>query len=112
LGSQRRLQPEAFARNPQPVPGGPRRIGTDHDAELAAGDVLRFERSGGGGYGPPQERSRDEVLDDVRNGYISAQSAKMIYGRTFDAADLCSQDHDEHQMSNDESETPTVKVLG
>jgi N-methylhydantoinase B/oxoprolinase/acetone carboxylase alpha subunit len=80
--------------------------------QLAAGDVLRFERSGGGGYGPPQERSRDEVLDDVRNGYISAQSAKMIYGCTFDPADLHNQDHDEHQTSDGESEASTVKVLG
>jgi N-methylhydantoinase B len=80
--------------------------------QLAAGDVLRFERSGGGGYGPPQERNRDEVLDDVRNGYISAQSAKMIYGCTFDPADLHNQDHDEHQTSDGESETSTVKVLG
>ncbi len=46
---------------------------------LVAGDVIRFERSGGAGFGPPWERDRAAVLDDVRNGYVSADSALLIY---------------------------------
>jgi N-methylhydantoinase B len=46
---------------------------------LAAGDVIRFDRSGGAGFGPPWQRDRDAVLDDVRNGYVSADSATLIY---------------------------------
>ncbi|MCC6780985.1 MAG: hydantoinase B/oxoprolinase family protein [Hyphomicrobiales bacterium] len=48
---------------------------------LKAGDVIRFERSGGAGFGPPSERTAEEVDADVRNGYVSAQAADAIYGR-------------------------------
>lgn len=50
---------------------------------LAAGEVLRIERSGGGGYGPPQERPAESVFEDVQNGYISLESAELVYGRRF-----------------------------
>lgn len=46
---------------------------------LKAGDVIRFERSGGAGYGPPEERTAEAVRDDVRNGYVSPQAAAEIY---------------------------------
>jgi N-methylhydantoinase B len=46
---------------------------------LKAGDVIRFERSGGAGFGPPSERSPDAVRDDVRNGYVSVEAAAEIY---------------------------------
>ena len=48
---------------------------------LKAGDVIRFERSGGAGYGPPGERAPEAVRDDVRNGYVSPEAAAKIYGR-------------------------------
>jgi len=48
-----------------------------------AGDRIRFERGGGGGLGDPQQRSREAVLDDVDNGYVSPESAQRDYG--FDA---------------------------
>lgn len=51
---------------------------------LAAGDVIRFERSGGAGYGPPHERDAQAVREDVRNGYVSPHAAAEVYG--------CSQD--------------------
>jgi N-methylhydantoinase B len=46
---------------------------------LKAGDVIRFERSGGAGFGPPSERAPELVRDDVRNGYVSPQAAAEIY---------------------------------
>lgn len=46
---------------------------------LRAGDVIRFERSGGAGYGPPAERDRESVLADIRNGYVSAEAAAELY---------------------------------
>ena len=46
--------------------------------------MIRFERSGGAGYGPPRERDPNAVRDDVRNGYISAEIAAEIYGRPQD----------------------------
>jgi N-methylhydantoinase B len=48
---------------------------------LKAGDVIRFERSGGAGFGPPGERAAEAVRDDVRNGYVSARAAAEVYGR-------------------------------
>lgn len=47
---------------------------------LKAGDIIRFERSGGAGFGDPLTRAREAVLDDVRNGYISPEAATQIYG--------------------------------
>jgi N-methylhydantoinase B len=46
---------------------------------LKAGDVIRFERSGGAGFGPPSERAPEAVRDDVRNGYVSADAAIATY---------------------------------
>ena len=48
--------------------------------EVHAGDVLRHELSGGGGYGDPLERDRDAVVRDVQNGYVSAEAAEKEYG--------------------------------
>jgi len=51
---------------------------------LRAGDVIRFERSGGAGFGPPGERAPDAVRDDVRNGYVSPRAAAEIYRQPQD----------------------------
>jgi N-methylhydantoinase B len=48
---------------------------------LKTGDVIRFERSGGAGYGPPRERAPELVREDVRNGYVSAEVAAKVYGQ-------------------------------
>jgi N-methylhydantoinase B/oxoprolinase/acetone carboxylase alpha subunit len=50
------------------------------DYTLGQGDLLRLERPGGGGMGNPFERRPKEVLEDVRQGYVSAASAKADYG--------------------------------
>lgn len=50
------------------------------NVKLGPGDILRFERPGGGGYGPPAERPRDAVLADVRDGYVSPVQAVEVYG--------------------------------
>lgn len=34
---------------------------------------------GGGGYGPPEEREPDQVVADVREGWVSRERAKSIY---------------------------------
>jgi N-methylhydantoinase B len=44
------------------------------------GDVIRVRTGAGGGYGNPQERTREAVVDDVRNGYLSTALADEIYG--------------------------------
>jgi N-methylhydantoinase B len=51
----------------------------DGNVSLRPGDVLRFQQSGAGGYGDPRERSIEEVLRDVQNGYVSPQAAHDLY---------------------------------
>ena len=36
--------------------------------------------AGGGGYGDPKTRNRDAVREDVRNGTVSPDAARDIYG--------------------------------
>ncbi len=50
------------------------------DHRLSAGDVVRVERPGGGGLGDPLRRPADEVLEDVRQGYVSPARARADYG--------------------------------
>ncbi len=47
--------------------------------ELRAGDIVRMETPGGGGFGPPGERSPEAVVEDVADGFVSAAGAKA-YG--------------------------------
>ena len=48
--------------------------------ELEAGDVVSYRTCGGGGYGPPAERDPALVRRDVREGKVSAERAREIYG--------------------------------
>jgi len=52
----------------------------DGTVRLHAGDILRQEMAGGGGYGDPLTRDVDRVLDDVRAGYVSPEAARDSYG--------------------------------
>jgi N-methylhydantoinase B len=47
------------------------------------GATLELTCGGGGGFGPPSERPRDEVLADVVEGYISEESARADYPQAF-----------------------------
>lgn len=47
---------------------------------LARGDVVRIVTGNGGGYGDPAQRARSAVLEDLRDGYISAEVAQQVYG--------------------------------
>jgi N-methylhydantoinase B len=48
--------------------------------ELHAGQIVIDQRGGGGGLGAPRERTFERVLDDVLDGYVSAESAVESYG--------------------------------
>jgi N-methylhydantoinase B len=47
---------------------------------LHAGDLVRFDSQGGGGYGPPRERDPALIRHDVRVGKLSAEAARGRYG--------------------------------
>ena len=48
-------------------------------AELAQGDVVRIITGNGGGFGDPSRRSRERILQDLRNGYVSVREAVETY---------------------------------
>jgi N-methylhydantoinase B len=45
-----------------------------------AGSRFAMISGSGGGYGPPALRARDAVRSDVREGYVSAEQARSLYG--------------------------------
>jgi N-methylhydantoinase B len=66
--------------------------GTDHEEHhggfyrpMAAGEVL-VNNTGGGGWGDPYTRDPAKVLADVREGYVTAATAKRDYGVAIDTA--------------------------
>jgi N-methylhydantoinase B len=50
--------------------------------ELEAGDVVTVETGGGGGYGPPSERSLAAIQRDLDAGYVTRTAAESDYGVT------------------------------
>ncbi len=58
--------------------------GKSNGTPMATGDVIEGSFGGGGGYGDPLERSVEEVLSDVRLGYVGAGSAEAVYGVVVD----------------------------
>jgi hypothetical protein len=49
-------------------------------ARLKKGDLLRIVTPGGGGWGSPFDRPAEAVLEDVLDGFVSAESALADYG--------------------------------
>lgn len=49
-------------------------------AVLQKGDQLDICYPGGGGFGPPSERDRSAVKEDLKEGLISAEAARKFYG--------------------------------
>jgi N-methylhydantoinase B len=47
---------------------------------LRPGDRIRLSVPGGGGYGDPREREPWCIEEDLREGYVSAESAGRDYG--------------------------------
>ena len=44
------------------------------------GDIIRVNTGTGGGYGDPKKRDPAQVQSDIKNGYLTAERAKAIYG--------------------------------
>jgi N-methylhydantoinase B len=56
------------------------RLAAKGTVELLAGDTVSYRTCGGGGYGPPAERDPELVARDVREGKVSAERAREVYG--------------------------------
>jgi N-methylhydantoinase B len=44
------------------------------------GDVIRIRTGNGAGYGDPAQRDAADVAEDIKNGLISAERARAVYG--------------------------------
>jgi len=53
---------------------------TFSEMPLEQGDLLRILTPGGGGLGDPRERAEQEIVTDVREGKVSAEAARAVYG--------------------------------
>ena len=70
-------------------PGGPNERtlpGLADGVGVAAGEIVRIETTGGGGWGDPLERDAHLVALDVMQGVVSRTSAESDYGVVFTAA--------------------------
>lgn len=87
LSLERVLNPARGRFGGLPGAAGRIRIGDDGpdlpgkgEVRVNAGDTLVFETPGGGGFGPPSERSPADIQRDLREGLVSPQAARDIYG--------------------------------
>ena len=48
--------------------------------ELRRGDVVSMWTQGGGGYGVPGERTAAAIVQDLREGKLTAEAARDHYG--------------------------------
>ena len=47
--------------------------------KVPKGTLIRSRTGGGGGYGPPQDRDPQDVLEDVIDGYVTVDHARSTY---------------------------------
>ncbi len=71
--------------NPQ-TPGATRLPSYFSGVRLGRGDVVAYEKAGGGGLGDPARRPFAKIVEDVIDGYVSFEAAVADYGA--DAARL------------------------
>ncbi|MFN8222190.1 MAG: hydantoinase B/oxoprolinase family protein [Gaiellales bacterium] len=57
-----------------------RKLHSKETVRLARDDLVSFRCSGSGGFGPPGERDPELVDDDVREGRVTPEAARAIYG--------------------------------
>lgn len=73
-----------------PDGAGAKRLPTRYaDYPLRKDDVFRLDTPGGGGYGDPLRRPPERVLADVREGYVSVEAARDLYGVVVEADGDC-----------------------
>ena len=56
------------------------------DVELGPGETIISISSGGGGYGPPEDRETKRVKHDLDEGWITRARAESVYGLVLDGA--------------------------
>ena len=56
--------------------------------DIPNGTLFRQCAGGGGGYGPPCERPPEQVAEEVRDGIVSPEAAREVYGVAVDPETL------------------------
>ena len=71
-------------------PDGSERVAKSKEIlrNIPSGTVLRQRAGGGGGYGPPGERPAELVAGEVRDGIVSPEAARELYGVAVDPETL------------------------
>jgi N-methylhydantoinase B len=75
-------RPAALNRFAWQTPEGwasPPMISKVTDVRVKAGERVRLETPGGGGFGHPAERDRDALQRDLRLGYVTPEAATRDY---------------------------------
>ena len=62
----------------------PKILNSKSTHELEPNDVVSYRTCGGGGHGNPRERDVEAVRRDVREGKVSAERARDVYGVLVD----------------------------
>jgi N-methylhydantoinase B len=63
-------------------------LGSKVTIALEADTVFSYRTCGGGGYGTPTERDPQAVARDVREGKVSVERARSVYGVVIDGGEL------------------------
>jgi N-methylhydantoinase B len=63
-----------------PPLGNARRLNSKGGFIAPAGSLVVVEAPGSGGYGPPSERDRARLSDDLQDGYVTQAAARRDYG--------------------------------
>jgi N-methylhydantoinase B len=89
------LRPDKVAYPPNGLAGGAAGLAGEYRINgapfevaprtLTPGERISIRLPGGGGYGDPRQRPREEVLRDVEDGFISERAARDIYGQSMAA---------------------------
>ena len=73
-------QPGASAKHVHVAPDGEEiTLKSKTNKTLEGGSRFIFHGAGGGGFGDPTNRPRDDVLEDVINGYVTPEKAEREY---------------------------------
>lgn len=74
-------QPGATTRIELERDGTITQLPSKNKLDLKRGDILTLYTAGGAGYGPPDEREGRLIAADIRNGLVTEDAARAIYGR-------------------------------
>ena len=77
LGPARRHAGADFALRQEPGHRSLRRARLDRHRPCDPGDIILIQGPGAGGYGDPLDRPADDVLTDVRRGFVSASAGAI-----------------------------------